>query len=232
MSVKIKCSYCGQTKEVKSAKAKFCSDECRNKSFRQGPAITAPVEEDGSGHPAIVEADRERAFRSEPVCLMEGEPVNVFHSSKPLTTGENTIPVSDTQNWKRPNYWLRLRDLEPEEALAFHAWIKSTKRACPTDPTLPTGEQDFFHPWAYTEFKNPPLDNQLPKGKTRELFQIPPGLPLNDGSAECMHERMKRVKSYNETMPPKHCLSESKLKALLTRAGYSPSLAKLAFPKS
>lgn len=228
--MKAKCKQCGTQFPAQRASAQFCGEPCKKKFTRaleKGVWNSPVTNEDHEENPSVpVEAEV-----GEVQGQAAGHPVPV---AEVLTTGENTIPVSDVSGWKRPNYWMRLRDLEPEEAHRFHAWLKESGKTCPTDPSLPTGEQDFYHPWAYTEFKNPVPPDAQPKTKSLEetLLMIPKDLPIKGPQAESIEERMKRVRSYNATMPPKHCLTEKRLRAMLKKADYNPNLAKLAFPKS
>lgn len=240
--MKMKCKQCGVEFESKRVDAKFCSGKCRTASYEKyqeqaGEAVPQP----SFSQPTTMEEWEPYLMKGEigPVGQVgplghQGEPgpsgqepENVSsRSDKPLLTGRAT-PGLFYPGWTRPKYWMRLRDLPESERAEFHAFLKG--RNCPVDPTLPTEEQDFYHPWAYSEWKNPPHpDYKSGKADMTKDPSVPMTIPAGE-SPEQIKERLKRIKSYNETMEPRHHLSESKLRSILKAGGYNPNLARTVY---
>lgn len=239
--MKFKCTNpeCGKEFDSTRSDAKYCSQSCRTKVFRdKGNACTLEPDKVMDEMNQILSEGQAESADQTIRSLDEVYPIQMTNitTKKHLLTGRTT-PGLAYPGWSRPKYWLRLRDLPEDEQGPFHAFLKG--RNNPVDPTLPSDQQDFYHPWAYTEWKNPEVvvsgafPTVAPKNKPAWLdpMLIPPDVPWDDGSAHCMKERLRRLKEYNETMDIRHQLTESKLRHLLKRSGYSPDLAKHAFPK-
>lgn len=227
--MKTECLYCHAEYEAERASSKFCSESCKKRFQRERlPVLLDEVEKSRA---RVSLSNRE--IKSEPVfwsgpSLGEPQPDGSF-KSKLLLTGRAT-PGLMYPGWSRPKYWLRLRDLPGDEQGPFHTFLKG--RNNPVDPTLPTEEQDFYHPWAYSEWKNPPHPDYA-SGKadmTKEPL-VPMTIPKGE-TPEQIKVRLGRIRDYNSTMEPRHHLSESKLRAILKKGGYSPDLARQVFSKS
>lgn len=235
-----KCRLPDREFEASRADAKFCSPSCKQCSHRafEKQAELSPAEKIQKSLDDGDEMYRENARRlaeahtidptipDTVVLEWEAEAVagSKERTKKHLTTGRAT-PGLNYPGWSRPKYWLRLRDLPEGEQGPFHNFLKG--RNNPVDPTLPTEEQDFYHPWAYTEFKNPEEAESKPVGQP----MVPMTIPKWE-TPEQIKVRLGRIRDYNSTMEPRHHLSESKLRAILKKGGYDPNLARQVFSKS
>ncbi len=224
--MKITCENpeCGKEFEAERASARFCSGACKMKHVR---SLRKPEQAEIKSEPSdeeIKAMDKEdQDYRDKVMDEIQNLPVS---TKKPLLTGRAS-PGLAYPEWSRPKYWLRLRDLPEDEQGPFHAFLKG--RNNPTDPTLPTEEQDFYHPWAYSEWKNPEEKVATEPYPTGPL--VPMTIPKGE-TPEQIKVRLGRIRDYNSTMEPRHHLSESKLRAILRKGGYSPDLAKHVFSKT